>query len=69
MSEHDGMKGAACLVEAQLVSSRSHVGRMRAKWPIRARMPAVKEARQAPQGRGVTTPLYAKIRAVPGRDG
>ena len=31
MSEHDGMKGAACLVEAKSVSSSSHVGGVRAK--------------------------------------
>jgi tetratricopeptide (TPR) repeat protein len=39
MSEHDGMKGAACLVEAQSVSSSSQInGRMRAKCAIRACM-------------------------------
>ena len=36
MSEHDGMKGAACLVEAQSISSSSHVGRMRVKCRIRS---------------------------------
>ena len=36
MSEHDGMKGAACLVDAQSVSSSSQVGRVRAKCEIRA---------------------------------
>ena len=38
MSVHIGMKGATCLVEAQSVSSKSHVGRMHAKCPIRACM-------------------------------
>ena len=36
MSAHIGMKGAACLVEAQSVSSKSHVGRIRA--PDRAKV-------------------------------
>ena len=38
VAEHDGMKGAACLVEAQSVSSSSQVGRIRAKCKIRACM-------------------------------
>jgi len=38
MSVHIGMKGAACLVEAQSVSSSSQVGRLRAKCLISACM-------------------------------